>query len=743
MMSMRKTLYILITALVVVLSNRLAAQTADIYGVVSDSLTKQRIPFANITIVGTSRGAASNNIGFYLIPKLQPGTYDVAASVMGFTRIVKRVTLRENQSVEIDFQLPSTSIEVQEVVVSGTRKTQQLEVSTSLHVLDKQDIKMIPAAAQPDLLQSLKILPGIVSTSDVSSKFFVRGGAGDQNLFLFDGIRVYYPFHALGIYSVFNPEVVDNVEVYTGAFPPGFGGRLSSVINVFSRDGRADRVSARTQINFLSTEAEVEGPAFENASWLLDGRKSFSSQTFSKIVGQSTPVSFYDATLKLSAQPGGIQKFNLTFLTSADNLLSSSSNDPDYHWKNIGISATGSHLPTERVFVQWVVFGSAYSADRDAKSAQGVTSASVSVKHYGLRTSATIYTGAQDLYNIGFEVGTPSLDYSFFNRLGIPQRLQSSILEMSAWARYQAQFEYLTLDVGLHVELSSLFEQGEWGRELQPRINLNYLLNGGWKAKASYGRFTQRMLTVGNEDDIISIFEGWIRVPTNLPPEQADHFVLGLSGNVTELTSVNVETYYKNYGSLTVYNWNKTNVLDPDYVQGTGDSYGMEMMVRSKYSWLDLYAAYSLSWAEVDNQGMVYYPRYDRRHHINLMVVAHPVAKFSASLRWEYGSGFPYTQTVGYIGRPTLDNTLPGRFEFAPESPYTLLGPKNAARLPAYHRLDASVSYDLRILGLDASLGVDILNVYDNKNIFYFDRNTGQRVNMLPFFPSAALTIKY
>jgi hypothetical protein len=125
------------------------------------------------------------------------------------------------------------------------------------------------------------------------------------------------------------------------------------------------------------------------------------------------------------------------------------------------------------------------------------------------------------------------------------------------------------------------------------------------------------------------------------------------------------------------------------------------------------------------------------------MAVAHPFAGLNASVRWEFGSGFPYTQTVGYIGRPSLDNTLPGRFEYAPESPYTLLGPKNAARLPAYHRLDASISYDVRLLGLDVSLGADLLNIYDNKNIFYFDRNTGQRVNMLSFFPSGTLTVKY
>jgi hypothetical protein len=125
------------------------------------------------------------------------------------------------------------------------------------------------------------------------------------------------------------------------------------------------------------------------------------------------------------------------------------------------------------------------------------------------------------------------------------------------------------------------------------------------------------------------------------------------------------------------------------------------------------------------------------------MAVAHPVKGMSVSMRWEYGSGFPYSQTVGYFDRLTLDNALPGRFELETGAPYMMLGEKNAARLPSYHRLDASMSYDTKLAGLDMSVGVDLLNLYDNKNIFYFDRKTGQRVNMLAFFPSVTFTLKY
>jgi len=239
------------------------------------------------------------------------------------------------------------------------------------------------------------------------------------------------------------------------------------------------------------------------------------------------------------------------------------------------------------------------------------------------------------------------------------------------------------------------------------------------------------------------LFDAWVRVPENIPSQQADHYVVGLTGNFTEEVSLSVESYYKRYGSLVVYNRNKSDFSDPDYIRGTGKSYGAELMLRSRAAFVDLYGAYSLSWAQINNQGFEYFPRYDRRHHLNLMGIAKPMRGLSISLRWEFGSGFPYTQTTGYIDRLTFDGSLPGYFERETGQPFMMLGDKNAARLPNYHRLDAGVTYNFSVLGFEFLAGADVLNIYDNKNIFYFDRLTGQRVNMLPFYPSATLTVKY
>lgn len=718
------------------------AQTSDVYGIVSDAVTNQRIPFANVSVLNTTRGAAANQVGFYFISKLPPGRYEISASSIGFTKSTKTITVMPRQSVEVNFELAAIPIESQEVLVTAPRRQTELETKMpSVHVLERREIKAVPTAGQQDLLQSLKILPGIVSTSDVSSRFYVRGGAGDQNLFLFDGIRVRYPFHALGIYSVFSPEAIENVEVYTGAYPPGFGGKLSSVVNISSRDGRADRLGARAHVNFLSSEFSLEGPSLGQSSFFVNGRKSISSRTFGRISGQNIPLEFYDVTAKFAIQSSGVSKFGLTLLNSNDRLIAREPTEGDYAWKTKGFSLTGSGLPTENMFVGCVVYVSNYSATRSASVGGNVTPSSTSAEEVGVRVNATVYATPSDQYHFGFEFGFPKLASEFTNRLGVLQRIESTPLEVSGWARFTTAIGPATLDAGLHLELGYLTYGRDALREIQPRINATYQLAGTWRVKASFGRFTQRMMTVDNEDDVMSIFDAWLSIAGDKRSEQADHYVLGITGNPTERSNVNVEGYYKNYNTLFLYNRDKIDATDPDYIEGKGSAYGVEVTLRAQLPYVDLYGAYSLSWVRINNAGFVYYPRYDRRHHLNLMAIGHPLNGLTTTIKWEVGSGFPFSQTTGYFDQLGLGAALPGPFELETGLPYLMLGAKNAVRLPAYHRMDIGVSYNIRILGFQVECGVDILNVYDNKNIFYIDRKTGQRVNMLAFFPSVSLTV--
>lgn len=577
----------------------------------------------------------------------------------------------------------------------------------------------------------------------MSSRFYIRGGAGDQNLVLLDGMRIFSPFHALGIFSIFDPDVVRNVEVYTGAFPPGYGNRLSSVVNITTEDGRVDRPAGRASMNFLSSKLRLEGPAYEGSSWIFNGRKSLFDRTFKKIVNQDIPVSFYDAFFKLTNHVPGGSKVDAEVLLTSDDLIMNDPNQPDYHWRNRAMGLTFSGFISDRLLATVIVYSNSFKGEQDAKSSSNLTPSSTIVTEGGVRAQSTLYTDRQDLFFFGFEFNFPNLEYNLVNNVGTQRKLTNTDPDASAWVRYQAKFDDLLVDGGLHVDLGNMLARSEFGESIQPRLNASYLMFGNWRAQISYGRFTQSLITVYNEDDIISIFDAWIRVDRKLKSEQADHYVVGLEGNLSEEVSTSVQAYYKNYSSLVTYNRDKIDASDPDYINGSGSSYGAEALLRTSMSPVDLYGTYSLSWTRINNAGFSYYPRYDRRHHINALGVLHVTSDLEMTLKWEFGSGFPFTQSIGYYDRLKLGNALPGPFELETGTPYTILGPKNAARLPDYHRLDASLVLNFGFWGTKGSAGVHVINVYNQKNVFYFDRNRGNRIDMLGFFPSATLTLEY
>lgn len=734
---------LLVFSFVLLCPLKLVSQGVDIRGSVADSVTGEKLPFANVVILKTNRGAASNINGFYLLPNVPPGTYEIAASSIGYEREVRAVTVLPGDPLTINFRLRPKPVEFSEVVVTDRAKRELTEINTSVHVMEQRDVKAVPVTVQEDIFRAIQVLPGVVSTSDVNSHFYVRGGAGDQNLILLDGMKIYNPFHAFGIFSIFDADVIKTTEVYTGAFPPGFGGRLSSVVNMTTRDGNASSFSGKANINFVSSKLQLEGPVFEDTRWLVSGRKSLFSGTFNRFLNKNVPLSFYDALVKVSREGENNALYGFQGFFSGDDLFSGKEDEADYHWRNHAIGFTASGLIQDRLYINAVGFENAFVAERDPKESKTVTPARTKVREVGVRANATLYTDSHDLFFFGFEFSFPTLEYDLINTYGTARHLSSSFVETWAWVRYQAKFEKIQIDGGLHTDIGSLFQRRSSIGLLQPRLNISYLIHPDWKAKASYGLFNQNMITVNNEDDIISIFDAWIQVPDELRSEQSDHYVLGIEGNVMRELSASVQAYYKHYGSLVTYNRDKIDARDPDYVNGTGRAYGLETLIRYGVSIFDFYAAYTLGWTTVTTNNFTYYPRYDRRHTLNMLAVARPLEGLEAALRWEVGSGFPFTQTVGYYDRLLLGGIFDGSFVGETGKPYALLGEKNAARLPTYHRLDVSVTYRFTLGPVKGSVGFSVINVYDRRNIFYFDRKTGQRVDMLPFFPSATLNVEY
>jgi hypothetical protein len=713
-----------------------------IHGIVADSVTGERIPGANVTILGTNRGAPTNNSGFYLISNVPPGTYVLAASAVGYARRTVRVTVSGSEPITADIKIAAQAVEMGEFIVLSQRLQSLAERSASIHVITPKELQELPAVAQPDLLRSLQLLPGVSSTSDVSAKFYVRGGAGDQNLILMDGMKIYNPFHAFGLFSVLDPDIVRNAEVYTGAFPAGYGGRLSSVVNVTTRDGNISKVSGIANVNFLSGKLELDGPIMGDNSWLLNGRTSLFTGTVDRIIPNPSPMSFYDLFLKGTiGTPTG--RIGIRGYVSGDDVEPKEPYQPSHSWRNGAVSAVLSSLMSDQMYVDASLSYSRSESRRTPGSTSTVTPAYSRLEEVTARCDVTSYTDDQNTFFEGFELNFPSITDSLYTYSGYPRRYVDSNIDFYAWARVQGKTGSFLYDIGLHSDVTLLLNGAPLRQGVQPRVTISYDIDGNWRAKASFGIFTQKLIAISNEDDLISLFDAWVYLPSNLQPEEAHHYVIGIEGNIFPWLATSIQGYSKVYRSITVYNPAKVFPSDPDYLNGTGSAYGAEALLRYSSSVADLYASYSWSTVTLSQGSFTYAPRYDRRHAIKALATVHFAEGFSASLRWEYASGYPYTQSAGYYSRLPLSDIGTDPFPGGIGVPYSTLGDKNAARLPAYHRLDLGLSYSKSVGMVRATISANIINLINVQNILYYDRKTGKTDYMTPFFPTASITVEF
>jgi hypothetical protein len=715
---------------------------ADIEGVVADSATGERVPGANVMLRGTNRGASTNNNGFYLISSVPPGTYELVVSAVGYQRRTLPVTVGTTGAQTVNIRIATRLIQTREVVVETQSISSLTQRSASVHIITPKELQRLPAAGQQDLLRSLQVLPGITSTSDVSAKFFVRGGAGDQNLILLDGMKVYNPFHAFGLFSIFDPDIIRNAEVYTGAFPAGYGGRLSSVVNVTTKDGNLTRLSGNANVNFLSGKLELDGPLGDDNSWMVSGRSSLLTNTIDKLIPNASPMSFTDLFFKgtIGTSTG---RFGLRGFTSGDDVKPLGLDQPNYSWRNAAFSAVFSSLIADRLYFDATTSYSRSFIGQTPKAPGLVNPASSLLEEASFRAEMTSFLEDQNTLFEGFEFNFPTVTDSLYVRNVYPRLYQASTLEWYAWVRYAGVAGAFRYDLGLHSDVGLMLGGGSLLQCVQPRFTLSYDCGASWIAKASFGVFTQNLITVSNEDDLISLFDAWVILPDNLRPEEARHYVLGIEGNLLSSLATSLQAYIKDYRSLTLYNSNKVFPEDPDYLSGTGLARGLEFLLRYGSSLLDLYGSYALSSVNVSANGVTYAPRYDRRHTIKAIGTLHILDGLDATLRWEYGSGYPFTQGAGSYSSLTLRDIGTDPNPDGIGGTAVALGAKNAARLPAYHRMDAGLYYKITVGMFRGTVGASVINLYNAKNILYYDRTTGKTAYMTPFLPTASFTLEF
>ena len=710
-------------------------------GTVTDSTNGQPIPSANVVLQGTSLGASTNSAGFYHISSVPGGTYTLVVSQVGYRTKHVVVTVQESEILQINVTLFPTVIEKEEMLVVGEKPKRVNEANLGVQKISTKEIALVPAGVEPDIFRALQTNPGVATTSDVSARYYVRGGGSDQNLVLLNGATVYSPFHTLGIFSVVDPEMVSLLEFHEGGFPPAYGGRLSSILNIVTRDGNRNRFQETASATLLAGKVALEGP-MPGGSFLVTGRKSWYAAVMKQYLkNQDSPFDFYDLSWKLSyANPSIDENSRFAFhgFLSGDQVINNDPLQADYHIRNRIVGMNWHKIWSNPLYSVVSVTYSGFDAELSPNLSQAKPRRN-RVSDFSVDWDFTYLYDSRDEFVFGWQNKILSTSLQVQNIYGNQLSLDQHGADVSAYLDYRFyRWDNIGFSIGVRLKLAAISVYRPILYE--PRGSITWRITPSISLKGSVGWYSQEMTTLADEGELISVFEPWIITPDYLYSARAAHFSLGTTAYWTSTLTTELEGYYKPIANLVDVNDKKFTAKDRDFINVNGESYGLEFLALFQPGVVYAKVGYALSWATRTKDGVTYFPRYDMRHSINALVGLELGSGWQTSATWALHTGMPFTPIAGYSDRVSIDSWAPGIY--GNQNPATVWGERYSARLPVYHRLDMSATKQFRVSGANITTGISVLNIYDRKNIFYFDRTTGKEVYMLRFLPSASLRVE-
>lgn len=764
------------TALVFVLMSALSFGQGSIRGYIKDAASGQPMIFVTVGLEGTSYGTSSDENGYYSITKIPLGTYQLIVQPIGFTPIKEEINIADEKVISKNYFLEKNEGLMQGIEFNAEKEEQRNDVNVSSEKLRPKDIKRIPSiGGAPDLAQALTTLPGFISTGDQGGQIFVRGGSPVQNKVLLDGMIVYNAFHSIGFFSVFDTDVISNAEVFTGGFSAEYGGRISSVIDITTRDGNKKEVKGHVGLNPFGAKIQLEGPLKklrENGSgisYVLSAKNSYLDQT-SKLFypyvnnGAGLPFRYTDIYGKISTSGASGSKFNAFGFNFSDG-VSSYRKLASLNWRNTGYGGNFVVSPSSSSVLISGVFARSDYEIRMKEENNPDRYSKITSFNFGLNFK---YNIDKDVLKYGIEVVGFSTDYSTYTLLGYKVAEQQNTTELNAFADYKFNRGRWVIEPSLRFQYYGTLAV----LSPEPRIGIKFKQSDRLRFKAAAGKYTQNLMATNSDRDVVNLFYGFLASPENLPGEYTDanyevqkiqnvlqtayHVIGGFEFDVTENWNINVEGYYRNFSQLTNVNRNKIfDMADEDkpaelrydYIIETGQAYGCDFV--SKYTTKDIIINMVYSLAKVRRwDGYAYYaPVFDRRHNVNFVgtYIMGKNDEYEFSVRWNLGSGLPFTQTQGFYNGQGVQQGISLDY-VSNNSQYLTVqyATLNGGRLPYYHRLDISFKRAFTFKNkskLDVTVGAT--NLYNRANVFYIDRVTGQRVDQLPFLPSIGLEFEF
>ncbi|HEY1024634.1 MAG TPA: TonB-dependent receptor [Sphingobacteriaceae bacterium] len=727
-----------------------AQEKVNLKGIVKDAATGEALIGATVIEQQSHTGTSTKVDGSFQLA-LQKGQIVLVVKYLGYKTGMLRLNLQTDWFADIVLETEAGALN--EVVVSDLKKNENVMRSdVSLEKLNQATIKAMPALlGEVDVIRSVQMLPGVISPGEGATGFSVRGGGIDQNLILLDGAPIYNSSHLMGMFSVFNPDVVKEVTLLKGGFPAQYGGRLSSILDVTTKPGDLKSPSVSGGIGLISARLAAEVPFVEDkGSVKIAGRRTYGDR-FIKFSEDQKPgenqLYFYDLTGRADYIINAKNRLAFSAYASTDVFSFDEKLALDY--KNQLFSLQYSRFFSDNFRSKLEAFSSKYKYTAGVPSGPEAFELESDIHNIGSNLTFNYYAGNNTLtfggsalyYKFGLGKITPG-DGSFFIQRNIPDRFS---FEAGAFVNHEWNInERLLLNYGLRVSAydylgkQTIYDYvGETGKRkeavnprgyskgqsvkryfnAEPRVNARYSLDDESSIKFSYGRISQYVHLVSNSN-ASSPFDIWLPTTEYVKPELSDQFVLGYFKNLRNNTyELGLEAFYKKLYNQVDYIDNADLVLntniEAELLFGDGRSYGLEFSGKKSAGKLTGIVGYTLAKTERKIEGINngrYYPgKYDKIHNLNFMANVELNNRWSMSANFVYGTG--------------MATTLPdGKFEWdGLIVPVSSDNGRNNFRLPDNHRLDLSATRKGTIRPgkrFRSEWVFSVYNLYSRKNAF-------------------------
>ena len=727
------------------------AQSASVRGFVTADPGGESLQGVNVSIdnmTGGLKGAVSNGDGFFLIGRISPGQYILRASFIGFITYVDTLDIQSDDRLLVNIVLREDALEMEGISVEAEREDGAARVTAGQQTIRPEDIELIPSPdVSGDLVSYLSTIPSVVLMGDRGGQVFIRGGEPTQNLTLLDGIEIYQPFHVLGFYSAFSSEIVSRADVYAGGFGSEFSGRISSVIDVHSRNGNKRGFNASAALSPFTSAGHLEGPILPgHISFLGAGRFSMLDQLASRYMSAPLPYVFNDAFGKIHVRLGpnrqlsvtGLKTFDRGTLTPTDDVFR---REDEVSWRNTALGVRYLVAPRILPILSEVLVS--VSRLESSFGPRGEPTRISDLEQFNLAVNMTNFAQNSEV-KWGFFLRTPLTETvlgGLFQNLTVGRGAPTNVGAYVQPEIYVGGGMYVR--PGLTVQT-----MGSTGDYFEPRLRLR-LQRGIHEWSAAAGVYRQVTVGLSDRRDATNIFTAWVQTPSS-EAMRSMHALLGYRVEPFPWLECSIEGFYKNMDNIFIGEWTAFPGFTTRLQEAHGDAFGFDLRMEVRRPRFYGFVNYGLSSTryEIDPESPAvrnpgrFRPPHDRRHQVNVLgkVV---VYGFDISARWQFGSGLPFTPVEGFDGFVLMDGPVAVRnVRGFPRVIYESIPYRGV--LPTYHRLDVTVErvFDLS-LGVEMTVQAGVMNAYDRANLFSLDLLTAQRTDQLPIVPIVGLKVEF